>query len=90
MSEPNIFIIESLELENEDQNLLEGHRLKEMLALSDKQCKYYYLRTEREFREILKEFKKSNFRYLHLSCHGDKRGFSRLLTPSTDENSPKS
>lgn len=38
--------------------------------------KYYYIRTEREFDEIIDLFDESQYRYLHISCHADKRSMS--------------
>lgn len=32
--------------------------------------KYIYIRTEAELSMALEEFKFSNYRYLHISCHG--------------------
>lgn len=69
-TQPDVFIVESLRLEDELQRRFEGYFIKDILAASGKQCEYYYLRTERELVEILKEFEKSKYRYLHLSCHG--------------------
>ena len=30
-----------------------------------------YIRTEKELRALVTEFEESNYRYLHLSCHGN-------------------
>jgi hypothetical protein len=40
-TKPEVFIIESLKFEDEVENLFEGKLISEMLALSDKGCKYY-------------------------------------------------
>ncbi len=71
-TEPKVFIIESLEFDDEEENLFEGHIISSILRLSKIESKYYYIRTKREFIEVLGLFYDSNFRYLHISCHGGK------------------
>lgn len=51
----------------------EGKILADMLNLSDKKCIYYYIRTKKEFIEILDEFYMTDYRYLHISCHANKK-----------------
>jgi hypothetical protein len=75
-TKPELFIIESLTLENERQYRFEGQIIKDILAASGKQCEYYYLRTRRELKHMLKEFETSEYRYLHLSCHGSSEGMA--------------
>jgi hypothetical protein len=73
-SKPEVFIIESLTLADEKRNCPEGRRIADMIALSGpsgKRCKYFYIRTQLEFAKILQIFKRSRYRYLHLSCHGE-------------------
>lgn len=65
---PDVFIIESQDFDDEDKERLEGKFLSHILRLGDKNPKYYYIRTKKEFRKVLKRFKDSNYRYLHLSC----------------------
>jgi|WetSurMetagenome_2_1015567.scaffolds.fasta_scaffold437291_2 hypothetical protein len=69
-TEPKVFIIESLTFENEDMNLFEGHIISNILQLSNIESKYFYIRTKKEFEKVLELFEKSNYRYLHVSCHG--------------------
>lgn len=69
-TEPKVFIIESLEFDDEDKGRYEGSILADILRLSGIQTQYYYIRTLREFKEILNLFQNSGFRYLHISCHG--------------------
>jgi hypothetical protein len=71
-SKPEVFIIESLTRKDEKQDRYEGRRIADMLRLSRKECRYVYVRTLKELRAVMKEFRASNFRYLHLSCHGNK------------------
>jgi len=77
--EPNVFIIESLQYEDEMQNKFEGKIIQDMLSLSFKKTRYIYIRTLAEFKFALDEFKKSKFRYLHISCHGTKKGIATTL-----------
>lgn len=73
-TKPELFIIESLTLEDEQAGRQEGEILARMLRLSGKVAtKYYYIRTERELDEIVDLFDESGYRYLHLSCHANSR-----------------
>ncbi|MGA2443083.1 MAG: hypothetical protein ABSH08_19185 [Tepidisphaeraceae bacterium] len=83
LSKPQVFIIESLGLD-EEKDLREGERIQKMIGMSGKKCKYFYIRTKLEFRKILNEFQKSEHRYLHLSCHGGKQGEKRGLWTTFD------
>ncbi len=72
-TDAEVFIIESLELEDEEDNLKEGGIISKMLHFAGKKnTKYYYVRTSRELRKIIKIFGKSRHRYLHISCHANK------------------
>ncbi|MEK7404944.1 MAG: hypothetical protein AAB225_07535 [Acidobacteriota bacterium] len=70
MSQAEVFIIESLDFEDEKAQRFEGRIISDILAMSGKTCAYYYIRTKRELAAILKQFSSSKYRYLHLSCHG--------------------
>jgi hypothetical protein len=72
-SKPEVFIIESLKLSDEKKKRFEGKILADMLSLSDKKCIYYYIRTKKEFVEILDVFYRTDYRYLHISCHANKK-----------------
>jgi hypothetical protein len=48
-SKPEVFIIESLKFRDERCDLFEGRIISGILALSDKQSRYYYVRTRAEF-----------------------------------------
>jgi hypothetical protein len=71
-----VFVIESLTLEDERRGRFEGDILRRILSLSGKQCEYYYIRTVRELKRLICEFAKSKYRYLHLSCHADSKGMA--------------
>jgi hypothetical protein len=67
---PEVFILESLSFDDEKHNRYEGRILSDMLRLCGKKPEYYYFRTKEELPHLLKLFKGSKYRYLHLSCHG--------------------
>ena len=70
-TKPEVFVVESLKFKDERKNRLEGQILERTLKLSEKEPRYYYLRTKREFKKVMNRFGKSKYRYLHLSCHGN-------------------
>src|SRR4051794_36599831 len=86
---PEIYIVESLTFKDEDEDRFEGRRLSSMLSLSGKKCKYVYLRTRKELENVMLDFERSNFRYLHLSCHGNSTALGTTLDtipfPELDE-----
>lgn len=69
-----VFILESTYLEDEEAKDREGILLKELLQLIKIDVSYRYIRTKKELKEMLKVFKESNYKYLHLACHGDCNG----------------
>jgi hypothetical protein len=71
---PNVYIIESLYPDDEGNGRLEGVFLAQMLRLHGKETKYSYVRTRKEFKDAIRMFKASGYRYLHISAHGDKDG----------------
>lgn len=78
-TKPEVFIIESLDFKDEKQELFEGKIISQILALSDKSCEYIYLRTRKELKKIIKYFSSSNYRYLHISCHGNAKALYTTL-----------
>jgi hypothetical protein len=66
-----VFIIESLSIEDERLKVTEGKILFDTLKMCGKSPEYYYIRTKRELEEVAKIFRKSGCRYLHISCHAD-------------------
>lgn len=83
MKSPNVFIIESLGYEDEKQKKFEGKIIQNILNLPSNgktiETEYIYIRTIDELKFALKEFRKSNYRYLHISCHGNEYGISTTL-----------
>jgi hypothetical protein len=82
-SDASLFIIESLGLEDERNNLFEGRILRDILALSQKHVEYMYIRTRRELEAAMMEFDRSHKRYLHLSCHGNDQTVALTLDSLT-------
>lgn len=75
-----VFIIESLSLSDESDGRTEGRMLQEMLRLLEIRSEYRYIRTLRELAVMAEGFRKEpSFRYLHLSCHGNKSGVGLTL-----------
>jgi hypothetical protein len=76
-TEPELFIIESLELEDEKAGRQEGDLISRMLHLAGKAgTQYFYIRTKRELDEIIDVFDESRCRYLHISCHANRHGMA--------------
>jgi hypothetical protein len=76
---PDVFIIESLTFEDEQNQRFEGRILADILRLSGKNPIYFYVRTKRELRTVLEKFAESDYRYLHLSCHGNDESIATTL-----------
>lgn len=79
ITKPKVFIIESLTFKDEKDELFEGQILSKILKFAMIESQYYYVRTKREFEHVIGLFKKSNYRYLHISCHGNRNGISTTL-----------
>jgi len=79
-TDPNVYIIESLDFDDEDNDRFEGRALAEMLRLSGKNPIYRYVRTSQEFEHFFEDFCNSDYRYLHLSCHGSSRSIATSLS----------
>ncbi len=67
----SVFIIESLEFDDETAGRLEGDVLTQILRLSGKDAEYRYIRTKKELEAVVGQFAESGMRYLHFSCHGN-------------------
>ena len=81
-TKPEVFIIESLDPDDEGNGRFEGSIISQILRLHGKAPKYCYVRTRREFGKAVKRFGESGYRYLHISTHGDGEGMS---TTNQDE-----
>jgi len=73
-STPNVFIIESLDSADEAHERFEGKFLSHILKQTGAKARYSYVRTSEEFERALTQFGNSGFRYLHISCHANKKG----------------
>lgn len=82
MTKPEVFIIESLKFA-EETDYREGEMIYRSLRMSLKDPVYRYVRTLTEFEHFIGEFQKSNYRYLHISCHGSRGGISMTLDDIT-------
>jgi hypothetical protein len=94
---PNVFIVESLDFEDEEKEHTEGKFISHILRLAGRQVRYVYIRTSTELRSVMEQFEDSGFRYLHFSCHGSKKEialtldrfsaaeFGALVAPSLDK-----
>ena len=76
---PETFILESLTIENEENQEFDGKLLYETLKLQGKNPKYFYFRTKPEFKKLIDMFHSSGYRYLHLSCHGSEARIDTTL-----------
>jgi len=76
-TKPQVFIIESLNFDDEAEELYKGKAISQMLALSGKECLYVYIRTRAELEAVLEQFWDSRYRYLHLSASVLSRQFDR-------------
>lgn len=84
---PQVFIIESLDPEDEGAGRMEGVVLANILRMDDKVPEYRYVRNKKQFKSALNEFGKSNYRYLHISAHGNKKQLA--LTDNTRISFPE-
>ena len=72
----DVFIIESLDPDDEGNGRFEGSIISNMLRLHGKQPEYRYVRTRAQFEDAIQEFGRSRYRYLHISAHGEPEGMS--------------
>lgn len=81
-TKPEVFIIESLDPDDEGNGRFEGSIISRILKLHGKMPKYRYVRTRKEFEKAVAQFGKSKYRYLHISAHADSEG---MCTTNQDE-----
>lgn len=70
---PDVFIIESLDPDDEGNGRFEGSIISHVLRLHGKNPKYKYVRTRSTFKKAVRLFAQSNYRYLHISAHANKK-----------------
>ena len=66
-----VFIIESMNLDDELNGDLDGYALKSMLDICHIPNQYFYIRTKKELIKIIEVFRDSDFGFLHLACHAN-------------------
>jgi hypothetical protein len=71
---PDVFIIESLDPDDEGNGRCEGSSISHVLRLHGKEPKYRYVRTREQFEDAIADFARSNYRYLHISVDADSKG----------------
>ncbi len=81
-TKPEVFIIETLDPDDEGNGRFEGSILSRMLRLHGKEPKYRYVRTRRDFKRAIRQFGNSRYRYLHISAHANEEG---MCTTNQDE-----
>jgi hypothetical protein len=64
------FIIESLLPGDKVNGHCEGDLIARILKMGGRNPKYRYVATQLGFKRALRDFSRSNYRYLHISCHG--------------------
>lgn len=70
-TKPEVFIIESLDSDDEKHKRYEGLLLSDMLRLANKSPKYHYINSIDELPLVIGLFRQSQYRYLHISCHAN-------------------
>jgi hypothetical protein len=78
---PEVFIIESLGLDDEANARREGAVLAAVLRMCGKNPLYFYIRTKAELKHMARLFVRSGYRYLHISCHGGEECLEMALEP---------
>ena len=81
-TKPEVFIIESLDPDDEGNGRFEGSIISRILKLHGKSPKYRYVRTREQFESAALQFGKSRYRYLHISAHAESE---RMCTTNQDE-----
>lgn len=79
---PDVYVIETLNPDDEGNGRFEGAVLSQILRLHGKNPKYRYVRTRQQFEKAVRNFGASGYRYLHISAHADSEG---MCTTNQDE-----
>lgn len=82
ITKPELYIIETLDPDDEGNGRFEGAIIARVLELHGKRCKYEYVRTRKALEAAIRRFGKSKYRYLHISSHADSEGM--CTTDQTD------
>ena len=84
-TEPEIFIIESLHVDDEIRERFEGKALRDSLKITGQRPAYYYVRNKEQLVEAVELFRHSGYRFLHLSLHGSASGIDTTLDRLTNQ-----
>jgi hypothetical protein len=68
---PEVFIIESLREQDHLESRLEGNLIAQLLKMGGRSPIYRRVESYQQFIDAISEFETSQYRYLHLSCHGN-------------------
>ena len=79
LTDIGVYIIETLNISDENDCTSEGSMIQQMLDYSGVQCVYRYVRTSHELKYFLEDFAQSGLRYLHISCHGSNQNIATTL-----------
>ncbi len=71
ITKPEVFIIESLDPDDEGNGRIEGSIISHVLRLHGKNPVYRYVRTVEQLKTAVRDFGKSKYRYLHISAHAN-------------------
>ncbi len=82
---PEVFIIESLRQKDHRKKRLEGDLIAQILRLGGRNPIYNLVESKDQFIEAIEQFGKSQYRYLHLSCHGSVDSFEFYFGQMTFE-----
>jgi hypothetical protein len=77
----DLFIVESMNLDDEPDGFCEGEVLQRIHSLCKKDADYRYIRTRQELVVMAKQFRRSGKRYLHIACHGNDEYLFTTLDP---------
>ncbi|MCF7698241.1 hypothetical protein [Loktanella sp. M215] len=78
----DVFIIETLNPDDEGNGRFEGSSISHLLRLHGKMPRYRYVRTRKCFESALNDFGVSGYRYLHISAHANSGG---MVTTNDEE-----
>jgi len=84
-TEPEVFIIESLTVENEIRDRYEGKALRDSLRISGQKPAYYYVRDYNQLLQAIELFRHSGYRFLHISAHGSVDRVNTTLESITNQ-----
>lgn len=68
----DVFIIEALTAEDVRQGMLDGYILYQQIKLMGGDPRYIRVKSENDLKAALVMFRESNYKFLHVSCHGDR------------------